>query len=557
MWKKQTVKSDILVIGGGIAGSMAAIAARENAADVVVADKGYAGKSGASIHPDIGMAVFDPEWGGDYQACLKAMGEAGKWISNRPWCEAILNESKKNYHDMLSWGIEFPPDEEAYRMYFPPIPHVRIKHRKLAPGIRRQAERVGARFYDRIEIVDLLKRGEKVVGAMGFSLDDETIYIFLAKATILSAGSNSFRAGGENCGISGDSDAMAYRAGAEITGKEFGSSTFPSMAKYFTWSRTAHGMVNPAYAVFSDGAGEPLDAVHNSDSIENEWGLNVEKAIHEGRGPIYWDTTKATDKELDFIRKWQHGTHNAVEYEWADQYMNLCRRGRFEVAGGYAVGFSSVGCSGTRVINLDGQTTLPGLFAAGDAGGTLHNGCYNMCPGLGTAPAAVTGRHAGVGAAKYIAGLQLETPDAESIDAINSRVINILQRKSGFTYNYITRQLRSIMTPYYVSLIKDGVRLESALNLVMFLKNHLVPKLFAKNTHELKMALETENMVLNAEMMLRASLFRTESRGVHFREDYPKADEKNWRAWTVIRADNDRMTVDKIPVPDGMWDDLS
>ena len=72
----------------------------------------------------------------------------------------------------------------------------------------------------------------------------------------------------------------------------------------------------------------------------------------------------------------------------------------------------------------------------------------------------------------------------------------------------------------------------------------------------LKMALEAENMVLNAEMMLRASIARTESRGVHFREDYPCPDEENWRAWTAVSRDGETMRVEKIPVPAGMWDDI-
>lgn len=556
MWQETVITSDVLIIGGGIAGCMAAMAARAAGVSVTVVDKGYAGSSGASIHPDIGMVVFRPEWGGEYQTCLRAMGEAGGWISNRPWCEAILQESGEIYQDMLDWGIEFPQEDARYRMYFPPIPHVRLKHRKLAPGLRRQAQRNGAQFYDRVEMIDLLKKDGRIVGAMGFSLDEEILYQFYAKATILSAGSNSFRAGGENCGITGDSDAMAYRAGAQIMGKEFGSSTFPTMARYPTWSRTAHGMVNPAYAVFTDGAGQRLDAVHDSDSIENEWGLKVEHAIHAGRGPIYWDTTAATDEQLEFIRAWRRDTHNPVEYQWADRYLDLCRRGRFELAGGYAVGFSSVGCTGARVVGLDGRTTLEGLFAAGDAGGTLHNGCYNMCPGLGTAGAAVTGRHAGLGAAAYCQGRPLQTADLEQVDQVRQRAERIRSRSSGFTYTYITRQVRNIMTPYYVSLIKDGPRLNAALEMVRFLRRHLVPKLFARDLHELRMALEAENMVLNAEMMLRASLARTESRGVHFREDYPAPDEQNWRAWTAVSREGESMRVEKIPVPAGMWDDV-
>jgi succinate dehydrogenase/fumarate reductase flavoprotein subunit len=93
---------------------------------------------------------------------------------------------------------------------------------------------------------------------------------------------------------------------------------------------------------------------------------------------------------------------------------------------------------------------------------------------------------------------------------------------------------------------------------VEFLRDNLVPKIVAKDAHELRLAHETENMVLNAEMILRASLFRTESRGFHYREDYPRRDDPAWLAWTKVKKDDKgRMNVSKEPVPKEWWPDLS
>jgi len=77
------------------------------------------------------------------------------------------------------------------------------------------------------------------------------------------------------------------------------------------------------------------------------------------------------------------------------------------------------------------------------------------------------------------------------------------------------------------------------------------------NPHELRLAHETKNMVLSAEMRLRSALFRTESRGNHFREDYPRRDDPNWLAWTKIRAEHGKMMLIKVPVPKEWWPDLS
>ncbi|MBW1913241.1 MAG: hypothetical protein JRI43_08845 [Deltaproteobacteria bacterium] len=84
-----------------------------------------------------------------------------------------------------------------------------------------------------------------------------------------------------------------------------------------------------------------------------------------------------------------------------------------------------------------------------------------------------------------------------------------------------------------------------------------MPKLTAKDQHELRMAIETRNMVLNAEMRLRAGVFRKESRGCHYREDYPRRDDPNFLAWVLLKEVNGKMTVFKKPVPREWWPDLA
>ncbi|MEM3666116.1 MAG: twin-arginine translocation pathway signal protein, partial [Candidatus Bathyarchaeia archaeon] len=85
----------------------------------------------------------------------------------------------------------------------------------------------------------------------------------------------------------------------------------------------------------------------------------------------------------------------------------------------------------------------------------------------------------------------------------------------------------------------------------------LVPKLYAKDPHELRLAHETKNMVLNAEMILKASLFRTESRGLHYREDHPQRRDPEWLAWTKLKEENGKMKVWKQPIPKEWWPDLT
>lgn len=92
--------------------------------------------------------------------------------------------------------------------------------------------------------------------------------------------------------------------------------------------------------------------------------------------------------------------------------------------------------------------------------------------------------------------------------------------------------------------------MEATLALLRYLEEQMVPKMRAEDPHMLRLAHETENMALNAEMILRASLFRKESRGWHYREDYPRQNDKEWLAWNqIFRDETGAMALDKVPVP--------
>jgi len=106
------------------------------------------------------------------------------------------------------------------------------------------------------------------------------------------------------------------------------------------------------------------------------------------------------------------------------------------------------------------------------------------------------------------------------------------------------------MAAAFVLYIKRKERLEGALTTIEFLRDRLTPYVMAKDAHELRLAHETMNMILNAEMKLRAALFRTESRGTHYREDFPARDDANWLAWaTLQRGADGKMLVVKKEVP--------
>ena len=200
---------------------------------------------------------------------------------------------------------------------------------------------------------------------------------------------------------------------------------------------------------------------------------------------------------------------------------------------------------------------VPGLYSAGNACATRGSGAIYAGMGFAMNHAMVTGARAGSAAAEYASRNKKISVDDAEIQGAKNLIFAPLERKGGFGPAWVTQVIHSITVPYFYLGIKHGERLQAALTIAEFINNHLVPKLMAQDAHELRLAQETRNMALSAEMKLRASLFRTESRGDHFREDYPRRDDPSWLAWVKIKNEQNQMKLYKEPVPEEWWPDLT
>jgi succinate dehydrogenase/fumarate reductase flavoprotein subunit len=513
------IATDVLVIGGGMAGCFAAIKARESGLDVTLVDKGYVSKSGQT--PFAGSyAVYNPDWGHDLEAWMKQVNTVGEYVNNRVWTELVFKDSHARYQDLVSWGVEFDRDEhgEVLRRTSPlgPCQAVFMGWREFAHILRVQTLKTGVHIFDRVMITDLVKQDGCVVGAMGFPVDNDETLVFMAKAVVMSAGAGGFKAAGWPIHeLTADADAMAYRVGAEITGKEF-SDPHPTSAEH------------PAYFGSIMKGGKPIFG-----TLRNAEGKEI-----RGRGTLFLD--------LEFEA---HAGRAPITQESPE--------GTFTRIGGGASGMSVHKAEGIWPADTRGATKIPGLYAAGDALGTMQSGAVYASIGLALCGASVTGARAGRGAAEYATERERPKPDNDALSEMMKAMHAPLERKGGFSPRWVTQVLQNTMIPYYILYIKHGERMEAALTFVVFMRDHLAPKLMAKDLHELRLAHETRNMVLNAEMRLRASLFRTESRGCHYREDYPRRDDPNWLAWVKLKERDGEMKITKEPIPKKWWPDLS
>jgi succinate dehydrogenase/fumarate reductase flavoprotein subunit len=529
MVSEHLMETDVLVIGGGLAGFFAAIKAKEQGVDVVLVDKAYAGKSGSSPYA-FWFSVFNPEWGHDLSAWMDHVNSIGEHLNNREWTEIVFRESYGVFQDLRSWGVEFIKNSqgELRRYNFEGMANesVQLQKRVFGETLRKQALKRGVKIVDRVMLTDLIKSGDAITGAIGFAMETGDLYVIKAKSVALCSGCSSFKPDGWPVSeLTGDGEAMAFRAGAAVAGKEFGEikssdGRFPAAIYTLNMWKKDEPTVSDAPA-WAPPQCKPFKGFNaEGKEVLGQMGSNfieLEMEVHAGRAPIMTPT---------------YGGQKAPRM------------------GGAAAGISIHTTGGVWPSSSRCDTNLPGLFVGGDSCSTMQVGA--VYPGVGDAScgACVSGSHAGTSAAEYAKACKKFGADEEEIARLKKALYAPLERKGGFTPRWVTQTLRNTMIPYNISYIKRGDRMQAALTLVESMRDDLVPKLYARDIHDLRLAIETKNMVFNAELQLRASLFRTESRGTHYREDYPRRDDPEWLAWVLLKNIDGVIVPSKQAIPE-------
>jgi len=298
---------------------------------------------------------------------------------------------------------------------------------------------------------------------------------------------------------------------------------------------------------YSDSEGNDIDV-----SNAYEMDLVMEFLVHAGKAPLYWDLGAAGPDDIERMKKRQESA-----YPWDPWDFDPSRGGRIEMNGGDGGMNVCPQTGGVWPVNMKCASTIPGLFTAGECCGTRCIGSYHPAPGFGLTPSAVTGGRAGRGAAEFARENEKPFTDKEEIARLKKIIAAPIERKGGYSPRWVAQMLQNTITPYYMKYIKHGDRLKAGLTIVEFLKQHAAPMLYARDRHELWLCHETRNMILSAEMVLRASLFRTESRGNHYREDFPRRNDAEWLAWVKLREENGAMKLWKAPIPAQWRPDLS
>jgi succinate dehydrogenase/fumarate reductase flavoprotein subunit len=405
-------------------------------------------------------------------------------------------------------------------------------------------------------ITHLIKENGKIAGAAGFSIDEEKIYIFKAKSVVLCTGAGGFKPNGfPICDLTHDGSIMAYKIGAKITGKEWND---------------GHGGSQDHPAACYDGWGDMFTKVPSTTgmSIHHDLGVDLNYKAYGLGSPIGMmsggDVKSGPYVPAAFVR--QHGGDKMGPPPGGDDRKGPPpggddrkgpphgKKGKgapgmmSNASGGASAGMAIHKSEGLVPINDKCESTIPGLYAAGDALGSYMAGAIYTQIGSSLAGSAVQGAIASEAAAEYCKKVSLPSIPSSKIKMIKEEIMAPLKRKRGYSPAWVTQTLQGVMIPNFVLYIKKENLLKGALAYIEELRDHHSPMLKAANLHELRLAHETANMIVTAEMKLKASLMRKESRCSHFRLDYPEVDYKNWNAWiNIFQGANGEMKLKKQP----------
>jgi succinate dehydrogenase/fumarate reductase flavoprotein subunit len=577
---EKRISTDVLVIGGGMAGSFAAVKAKEQGLDVTMADKSYAGKGGATHYADGNLIYFRPERGHRLKDWADLICQRGEYLNYRDWTEICLEESKDRFDDMVAWGIPFYRPQGKLFINNPDstwigmdeivggidqegvYESVDFAYRKYAPALRQKVQEFGVNILDRVMFNELLRQDGEIVGAVGFHTASGDLYVIQAKAVVIATGSGGFKAECNwNNYWTGDGEAMAYRSGAAIVGQEFGR---PGTDMPMRVDVKRQEKISREAAL----SGKLVDTVANSPfiggmvsgwlrpnlNIEGQPAISAAWEAHCGRIPLITDLDAWTPQQMEWMHHYKE-TRGAPTEERIG--FDIFKRGKVIFPATRIWVAPVPGGSGIWPIDKSCATEIPGLYAAGDTCATMACGAAYGGMGFGLNHAAVTGSRAGLGAAKRAKKIKSIILNSDEVTKTRKIVCAPVERIGGFTAGWLTQIIQSITIPYFYLGVKHGERLQAAVTIAEFINKHLVPKLMAKDAHEWRMALEAKNMAHTAEMRLKSSLFRAESRGTHFREDYPRRDDPAWLALVKIKEEHGKMKLYKESTPQKWWPDLS
>jgi succinate dehydrogenase/fumarate reductase flavoprotein subunit len=541
---------DVLVIGGGTAGPMAAVKAKEANPQlrVLLLEKANVKRSGAiSMGMDGLNNAVVPGFATPEQY-VKEITIANDGIVNQKTVLAYAQNSFAMIEELDRWGVKFEKDETGdYAMrkvhhmgtYVLPMP----EGHDIKKVLYRRLKRARVEITNRLVATRLLLADDgSIAGAMAFDCRSGDFHVIRAKSVVLAtgaAGRLGLPASGylfgtyENPTNAGDGYSMAYHAGAELSGIE--CFQINPLIKDYNGPACAY-VTGPFGGYTTNNKGERFI---ECDYWSGQMMLEFYRELQGGDGPVFLKLDHLAEETIGTIETILHTNERPS-------------RGRFHEGRGtnyrehmVEMHISEIGlCSGHSAsgvwVDEHARTTVRGLLAAGDLACVPHN--YML-------GAFVYGKLAGESAARHCADTVLADVDEAQVERERARVWAPLLRgdsgEDGLPPAQVEYKLRRMVNDY-LQPPKVTRKMEIGLTRFDAIREDL-ELLSARNPHELMRAMEVHAIRDCAEMAARASLYRTESRWglYHYRVDHPERNDRDWFVHAQLQKQDGRMTCFK------------
>ena len=516
----QTLLADVLVIGGGPAGTWSAWSAANAGAKVVLVDKGYCGTSGCAAASGNGVWYVPPE--PDSREAAMASREAlGGFLSSRDWMQRVLDQTYTNVNQLADWGYPFPTDEEGkpYRRSLQGPEYMRL--------MRQQIKRAGVKILDHSPALQLLVDAEgAVAGATGVNRQTGKKWVVRAGAVIIATGGCAFLSKALGCNVlTGDGYLMAAEAGADMSGMEFSNAygiapAFSSVTKtlFYNW----------ATFTYADGTPIPGAGSQKGRSVIAETLLTQ---------PVYAIIDKASEEMRVTMRLSQPNFFLPFDRAGIDPFTQ-----RFPVT--LRLEGTVRGTGGIRIIDYTCSTSVRGLYAAGDAatrelicggftGGGSHNAAWALSSGYWAGQSAATYSHR--------LGVQGNQRQVQSVGGVGF----ISGSEKHIHSEDIIKATQAEVFPYNRNYFRNEQTLTESLQRLHSLWDEIRNGQVADNSNIIRTR-EAAGMVATARWMYSSALERKETRGMHKHLDYPEQDTKQQHH--LISGGLDQVWVKATPI---------
>ena len=531
----EVINTDVLVIGGGAAACMAAISADAQGAKVMMVDKGQLGKSGCSPNAHGGMAMHHKLVGDSWRVHLEDTLMGGGFLNDQDLVRIMCQEAGKFIRRLEEFGslFERDPDGSFSVRKFGGHRYARSVFcgdetgHEMMNGLKREILRRNIRYLDEVMATRLITEDGAVVGAFCWDIGMGKFYYIRSPSIILCTGDAAGIWPSASERQRGDGFILALEAGAELQDLEF-IQYHPTHA---WWPFGVRGSVSESFR--SEGGyllnklGERFMQFYDPEKMElatrDKISVAIFKEILAGRGAlhggIYASVAHLPPEHIE--------QRLPVIFRKYLSYGSDIRKEPIEVRPR-----PHYHCGGVR-INSRAETSVPGLYAAGAVTAGVHGA--NRLGSNALVDILVFGEIAGIRAAtRAMESLGRVPENAELVNEEKQRIVGLLSSSPNrpLPVPYIRRRHVEMMD-CYMGVIRTEEGMKAMLDEIERSKREELPYLTVHDksklyNYELRDALEVFFRIEVEEMAVKAALMRKESRGSHYREDYPTRNDREW-----------------------------